>query len=155
MPRPPASPRPASSRWSTTSLSRVRGLHQGTPALTASLFLMTIAWPAVYRDASGEIRFSLLNDGEHLSLTLRGIEFHGASLDDWALVEVDDPARLRSFTLHRGVLCAYTLTMAIPVPVVAGGVEKPAILEATLTLGGPAPSGRLDRENLKLAMDLD
>jgi hypothetical protein len=116
---------------------------------------MTIAWPAVYRDASGEVRSSLLNDGEHLSLTLRGIEFHGASLDDWAPVEVDDPERLRSFTLHRGALCSYTLTMAIPVPVLAGGVEKPGILEATLTLGGPAPSGRLDRENLKLAMDLD
>ncbi len=45
---------------------------------------MTIAWPAVNRDASEEVRSSLLNDGERLSLTLRGIEFHGASPDDRA-----------------------------------------------------------------------
>lgn len=57
--------------------------------------------------------------------------------------------------MRRGSLCSGTLVPSIPVPVVVVVAERPRTIETTLALGGPAPSGGMGRENLKLAIGLD
>src|SRR5262249_7430208 len=83
---------------------------------------------------------------------LRGVEFRGDEFDSLEPGENYTAAELASFTLNHNCLCACVIECAIPVSVVMGGETTRGLLHVHLDLGGPAPRGRIDREDLSLEL---
>jgi hypothetical protein len=109
-------------------------------------------YAARYEDRSGLELTSITNDGKRLSLRLRGVEFQGQDFDGLEPEGPLDPARLASFTLNHGELCACVIEAEIPIPIATPGGEVEGMLRVHLELGGPAPNGGIDREVLELAL---
>ena len=81
-----------------------------------------VTCPAVYRDENGEIVTSIRNDGSTLSMSIRGVEFHGSDLVGLEPAGQEDDARLSSFRLRDGCLCSCVIETEIPIPLVVDGV---------------------------------
>ncbi len=117
---------------------------------------MHAEYPATYRDAHGEERTIIENDGKELRMLLRGVEFVGNYFDDFEpKLDLADP-HLASFTFGYGMLCGHFLECTIPLPVVSGGDVVDAQLLMQLDRGYPRSGGndRKDREPLKLCLTI-
>jgi hypothetical protein len=62
-------------------------------------------YPARYKDRFSEERTTILDDGEALSMVVRGVRFRGNDFDGFEPQDVADPAQLSSFTFLHGSLC--------------------------------------------------
>src|SRR5438874_1045939 len=113
---------------------------------------MTMTYPARYKDRFGEEGTTILNDGETLTMVVRGVRFRGTDFDSFDPQGVPDPAQLSSFTFLHGSLCYCTIEADIPVPVVTPTGTVDGMLTSELDLGEPLPTGQMDRERLKLAL---
>jgi hypothetical protein len=109
-------------------------------------------WPTRYRDERGEVVTAIQNDGDVLTMKIRGIEFHGIDFEGFTPPhEVD-----RSIcALKRGCLSYCTLQVDIPVPVVLGADTEDGILSAHLKLGDGPATGQRDPEVLVLELRFD
>jgi hypothetical protein len=115
---------------------------------------MNAEYPAQYRDRHGVVAAVLRNDGRTLSLSLRGVEFRSDDFDGFEPDPGADPAALASFTLHHGYLCACTMNVEMPLPVVVGGEVIGGVLSVHLELGDPKPNGSLGLDHEALSLDL-
>ena len=107
---------------------------------------------ATYSDAHGSEMTTIDNDGETLSLSLRGVEFVGADFD--ALEPKGAaPEQLRPFRLNQGCLCSCRIECRIPVPVYDQGSLRDGALMVALTLGDPTGNGGLDQEQLRIVLE--
>lgn len=113
---------------------------------------MNQTYPATYEDRHGREQVAIHNDGEVLRLTVRGVTFSGPDFDSLSPSPEAEPALLESFMLYGGDLCVCTLRWTMPLPLVSGGVETPAWLDASLILGEPAPPRGLTQERLALEL---
>ncbi len=115
---------------------------------------MLVTYPTRYQDRSGAVTTSITNDGQHLRMVLRGVEFTGRCFDDWEPVEGTDPALLTSFTFAEGGLCSCLIECQIPVAVVVNGRDEQGELLVRLELGNPRPKprGGIDKEELTLEL---
>lgn len=116
---------------------------------------MTAVYPARYRDRFGEERTTILNDGETLTMVVRGIQLQGNDFDSFEPRDTVDPARLSSVTFLHGSLCSCVIEAEIPVPVVTNSGIVDGLLTFELELGEPLPTGHIDRERLKLQLRAD
>jgi Family of unknown function (DUF6304) len=113
---------------------------------------MTTTYPARYKDRFGEESTTILNDGETLTMVVRGIRFRGTDFDSFEPQDVSDPAQLSSFTFLHGSLCYCVIGADIPVPVVTPTGIVDGLLTFELELGEPLPTGQMDHERLKLGL---
>lgn len=109
-------------------------------------------YPAIYQDKHGREQTEILNDGEVLQMTVRGVRFSGSDFDGLSPPPDAAPELLASFVLNQGDLCACALRWTMPLPVVCDELEMPATLEATLVLGEPDSSWRVTQEQLVLEL---
>jgi hypothetical protein len=61
---------------------------------------MIARYPALYRDALGEEKTVIENDGKKLRMIVRGVEFTGTMFDDFEPSIIDDDPALASFRLR-------------------------------------------------------
>lgn len=113
---------------------------------------MTATYRARYKDRFGEEATMILNDGETLTMVIRGVRFRGTDFDSFEPQEVPDPAQLSKFTFLQGSLCYCTIEADIPVPVVTPTGTVDGLLTFEFDLGEPLPMGQMDRERLKLGL---
>jgi hypothetical protein len=113
---------------------------------------MTTTYSARYKDRFGEESTTILNDGETLTMIVRGVRFQGTDFDSFEPQEVSDPAQLSSFTFLHGSLCYCTIQPDIPNPVVTPTDTVNGLLTFDLELGEPLPTGQMDRERLKVCI---
>jgi Family of unknown function (DUF6304) len=116
---------------------------------------MRAEYPARYRDRVGQELTAITNDGQVLSMTVRGILFQGSDFDSFEPAGEPDPVQLASFTLSRGELCSCIIEAEIPIPVVTPHGMVEGVLAICLELGDPAPHGGIDREYLTLKLILE
>jgi hypothetical protein len=112
-------------------------------------------YPATYSDKRGLEATTIMNDSRELTVSLRGVTLAGVSFDDLEPKPNSDPLLLEQFVLNQGSLCACQITCQIPLPVACQGRTVDAILEVHLVLGGPAPNGGIDHEELALTLHVD
>lgn len=113
---------------------------------------MTTTYRARYKDRFGEEATTILNDGEALTMVVRGVRFRGNDFDRFHPQDVPDPAQLSSFTFLHGSLCYCTIEADIPVSVVTPAGTVDGLLTFELDLGEPLPTGQMDPERLKLRL---
>jgi Family of unknown function (DUF6304) len=111
---------------------------------------MTTTYPARYKDRFGKEVTTILNNGETLTMVLRGVRFQGNDFDAFEPEDVTGPVQLASFTYLHGSLCCCVIEADIPIPVVMPTGTVDGLLTFVLELGGPLPTGQMDREQLKL-----
>jgi hypothetical protein len=112
-------------------------------------------YPAEYSDADGSEATVIINDGETLRMSLRGLEFFGNDFDSLEPPSDATPEQLGRFVLHRGRLCCCRIECRIPVPIQERGRQSQGYLTVALILGGPKPNGQLDSEQLSIALEYD
>ena len=113
---------------------------------------MTVNYQARYRDRSGEERTSIQNDGEALTMVVRGVLFVGNDFDGFEPQDRSDTMRLSSFSFLHGCLSSCVIEADIPISLVTSGGEGDGLLTFELELGDPTPTGQMDRERLKLRL---
>jgi len=107
-------------------------------------------YPARYKDKFGEESTRILNDGDSLTMMVRGVRFNGNDFDGFEPQDVTGPAQLSSFTFLHGSLCFCVIEADIPMPVVTHSGIVDSLLTFELTLGEPQPTGQMSQERLKL-----
>ena len=116
---------------------------------------MTAVYPARYRDCFGEEGTTILNDGETLTMVVRGIQFQGNDFDSFEPRDTADPTQLSSFTFSHGSLCSCMIEADVPVLVVTPSGIVDGLLTFELELGEPLPTGRIDGERVKLRLSVN
>lgn len=111
-------------------------------------------YPVTYADALGVEATTIDNDGSTLRLSLRGVDFVGPDFDSLEPTEATTE-QLQQFTLNQGCLCSCRIAYTIPVPVQVHGRLADGSLWVKLILGGLAPNGGLDREQLRIVLEYD
>jgi len=109
-------------------------------------------YPTIFRDNYGEASTIIHNDGRTLSMTIRGVTFHGDDFDSFEPTEGTDPNAQNQFVFQCGCLCSCEVETQIPIVIQIGDVTTTELLTVHLELGGPAPNGGIDREVLTLAV---
>ena len=112
-------------------------------------------YPARYKDRFGVEQTTILNDGEALTMVVRGVRFQGNDFDGFEPQDVSDPAQVSSFTFLHGSLCFCTIEADIPVPVVTPTGIVNGLLTFELELGKPLPTNQMDGERLKLCLTVN
>jgi len=111
-----------------------------------------VSWSGWYRDRHGSERITIDNDGQLLTLRVRGVELAGEDFD--ALEPVGDGAVAGvPLEFSGGVLCSCALEWEVPLRAVAAGIEVDCVLHWSLLLGSPTGPGKgLDAEELTVAL---
>lgn len=101
-----------------------------------------VSWRGWYRDRRGSEPITIENDGEMLSVRIRGVDFVGRDFDG-----------LEPATGGRD-LCSCTLAWVIPVGAELDGEAVDGVLECELRLGDPRPQprGGIDAEDLTMVL---
>lgn len=115
----------------------------------------TAEYSARYTDRFSSESTVIHNDGALLTMLVRGVRFEGRDFDSFEPADCSDPTRLASFTFQHGSLCLCTIEADIPVPVVTSTEPMAGLLTFVLELGEPLPTGQLDRERLRLRLEID
>lgn len=101
---------------------------------------MVSIYPAVYRDRHGEEITTITNDGKHLRMIVRGVEFIGQSFDLFDPPANLNKSELEQFTFYLDALCAFEIDCDIPVNIVNGNKKVEGNLHVHMELGEPDDS---------------
>jgi hypothetical protein len=102
---------------------------------------------AVFRDRRGEEHIEIQSTGSSLATTIRGVAFTGSDFDSLTPASHTD-----QFDLAQGDLCGCSLTIFIPVRLLAPDGLRRVELLAHVVLGLPTETGALDREDIQLSL---
>ena len=112
-------------------------------------------YPGTYRDARGSEPIEIRNDGRTLRTTIRGVPLAGSDFDGLEPADAE-AARAAGLVLDHGSLCGFEITCDMPIGLTgtetAAGTRELGTLGVHLTLGTPGPTGRIDREVLRLTL---
>ena len=112
-----------------------------------------IIYPAKYTDKFGSVKTEIINDGEELSITIRGVEFKDTDFDLLMPVTGTPSEKLKNFTLNNfKELCDFKLECDIPILIGKNTDLITGTLKMEFVLGKPTPKGNPDREDLKLEL---
>ncbi|AMV32078.1 hypothetical protein VN12_08140 [Pirellula sp. SH-Sr6A] len=67
---------------------------------------MMTTYPASYKDKFGEESTTILNDGDSITMMVRGVRFKGNDFDSFEPQDATDPAQLSSFTFCTGAFAS-------------------------------------------------
>jgi hypothetical protein len=112
-------------------------------------------YQAIYADRHGSENTVILNYGDKLHISLRGVEFSGRDFGSLEPQGCISDNGLESFTLSQNQLCSCRIECKIPVTVCKLQNEIDGLLSVELTLGDPVHNGGIDREILKLTLAFD
>lgn len=106
-------------------------------------------YPTTYSDARGSESTIIVNDGQELTVHLRGVRFVGHDFDS---LEPKDATteQLTQFNLCKGDLCSCRIQCRMPIPVQTPDKVHDGVMFSDLVLGDPAPNGGIDEERLFL-----
>jgi hypothetical protein len=121
--------------------------------MTAAAPFFPVTHDGSFSDARGTVPIAVTNDGTSFGTEIHGVSFSGPDFDYLAPVEPAATASPDGFDLTDGCLGAGTLSVVIPVPVVADGAETPGRLTMTLALGLQLPTRQQHPERLDLALE--
>jgi hypothetical protein len=110
-------------------------------------------YPANYSDDRGSESTSIVNDGETLRISLRGLEFVGSDFDSLEPPNDTSVAQIRRFSLNDGYLCSCRIECKIPIPINDCGGHSLGTLVVEVVLGDPVPNGGLDREHIRIVLE--
>jgi len=111
------------------------------------------SYEATYLDDYGCEITIINNDGETLSLILRGIEFSGSDFDSLSPRKDLEVEKLQQFPLHQNCLCSCSIKCWMTIPLNNHGEITREKLFVDLVLGKPQPNGCLDQEILILSFE--
>ena len=110
----------------------------GSVVQQMSRLAMMVQYAARYSDERGQETTTVHNDGSVLSMSVRGVTFHGPDFDSLGPAANSDPGRVTSFPLlHDGCLCSCVIEVDIPLP-----VNTPDGLQEGLLTARPGPERR-------------
>lgn len=110
-------------------------------------------YPAVVFDRWGRYDTVIVNDGQWFSMSLRGNDFSGNSLNSLQSASpIDQTGQYPQ--LCRGELCSCTIEWSMPLEIVAPAGRLTASLHASLHLGNPTPVGNLNAQTVTLTLQL-
>lgn len=112
-------------------------------------------YPAKYTDSYGTETTTIINDGETLRMTIRGVEFEGDDFDSFEPHESASIDQLSSFSLHRNELYSCRISCDISVPINRNGEVLAGSLIVELDLGDPIPNSGLDKEQLSIVLKFE
>jgi len=112
-------------------------------------------YPARFTDANGTEETTIMNDGETLRMTLRGVTFQDTMFDSFEPVEGTDPSLLEHFSLTGNELCSCRIECRIPIPIDVDGKDTQGVLSCQIDLGSPGKTGGLETEELKIVLRHD
>jgi hypothetical protein len=96
---------------------------------------------------------TIKNDGEILSLLIRGLEFTGNDFDSLSPIEELAPEQQKYLPLWDDCLCSCCIECEIPILIYDQCQETSGKLFIRLDLGAPAQNGGLDFAKLKIALE--
>lgn len=114
---------------------------------------MIAKYPAIYRDEFGEETVTIENDGETLSLVLRGKEFRGKNFHSFGISDEKDLSENHPFNLCLGDLCGYSIDLDIPVSLVSNSEEKQAHLHVHVEYAKGDEENRVNHEVLQFMIE--
>ncbi|RYD29756.1 MAG: hypothetical protein EOP86_21180 [Verrucomicrobiaceae bacterium] len=106
-----------------------------------------IVMPAIFRDSRGEEHIQFQSTGSSLRTTIRGFPISGTDFD--SLTPSGDAD---VFDLAHGDICGCSISVWIPVRLVAPGGIRAAHFVAGIVLGLPTDKGFPDREDITVAL---
>lgn len=114
-------------------------------------------YPGTFHDRHGTERITIRNDGQELSMAVRGVKFSGRHIMGMEPTDKTDRQDLAVFTLNRypheaADLCACTIEYEMALPVSDQGRMTTGPLTVHSEMGEPIGNGSLDREFLRLAL---
>ena len=110
-------------------------------------------YKAKYQDKFGIEDTKLWNDGEELSITLRGVKFISQFLDDFTPIKDIAPKKLEQFTFYSHTeLCDFELEAEISMHIKINEQINPCTLTLILILGKPNPPRGLLKEEVLLKL---
>ncbi len=110
-----------------------------------------VRYSATYEDGRGASATEIVNDGENLHFTVRGVTFEGT---DWDGPEATEPTRARAegFIFSGDDLCGFRLNFAMPIALDSHDAAQ-AELEVALDIGPPREDGRgITHETVQLTL---
>lgn len=110
-------------------------------------------YPAKYSNDHFSEDTIIKNNGETLSVVIRGLEFTGNDFDSLSPVVDLTPEQQKYLPLWNDCLCSCHIGCEIPIPIYDQGQESSGKLFIRLDLGDPAENGGLDSEKLKIVLD--
>lgn len=111
-------------------------------------------YPARYKDRFGEEQTTIENDGETLTMVVRGVQFEGNAFDDFEPRHPQESGQLSTFSLSLGNLCSCVIEADIPIPIETPDGIVDGVLTCEIELGEPSPTGQFDREQLTLHLEV-
>ena len=109
-------------------------------------------YKACFTDAHGYEQTTITNDGETLSMVLRGVTFEDTMFDSFEPVADTNPALLEQFTLYQNGLCLCRIECEIPIAIIDNNKQFTGTLNCVINLGAPAKTGGLDSVDLSIVL---
>ena len=91
-------------------------------------------YPATYKDVHGIESTTISNDGETLSMPIRGITFTGLDFDSLEAPADTDPQQLSQYWLNDNCLCCCRIECQIPIPISDHGKQAQGVLFVEIVL---------------------
>ena len=114
---------------------------------------MPASYPANYRDEFGAETITIFNDGQTLSLVLRGIEFKGNNFHSFNISQDTDLSKRNQFNLYSDELCGYSMDCDIPVWLVSNDETLKTFVHVHVEYGKPEKESNITSEVLQLAIE--
>lgn len=105
---------------------------------------MTTKYPAFFADQFGSEQTTIENDGEALSMRVRGVLFTSEDFEDFEFGETVPVKKLSEFKVHQGSLCGFSLLCTMPMTVSFPDGDRPAQLHINLVVGEPNERDAID-----------
>ena len=105
---------------------------------------MKANYPAFYADQFGSEETIVKNDGETLSMKVRGVRFTSEDFEDFEFGETVPIERLDEFQIHQGSLCGFSLLCTMPMTLSFPDGDREGQLHVNLVVGQPNERGALD-----------
>ncbi len=110
-------------------------------------------YPAKYLNDLFSEETIIKNDGEILSVQIRGLKFTGDDFDSLSPIEELTPEQEKHIPLWHSSLCSCCIECEITILIYDQGQETSGTLFVRLDLGAPAKNGGLDSEKVKIVLD--
>lgn len=113
---------------------------------------MLAKYPATYTDANGTVETSIMDDGEKLSMPVRGVTFEGCSPEVLEPIANADAGQLRMFRLARKHLTQFQLSWVMEVVVWDGENDLTASLSCEADISESTTNQGFNDSRLKLML---
>ncbi|MDF1661913.1 MAG: DUF6304 family protein [Planctomycetota bacterium] len=116
---------------------------------------MKSRYPAFFADQFGSDQTYIENNGETLTMRVRGVRFTSEDFEDFEFAETVPVKKLEEFQIHQGSLCGFSLLCTIPMLVSFPEGDLTAQLHVNLVVGQPNDRGNINDSDLAFQLICD